>query len=310
MVVRERIVTLLPSATEIVCALGLSHRLVGVTHECDFPSSVTRLPKVTISKIPKDLMSREIDAMVREQLNESIALYSLNIPLLKALKPDLLVTQALCDVCAVSDAEVQKAARELSSQPQVINLEPMSMQDVFKTILLIGDASQAASEARLLVSNLQSRIQTVIQRSRNIPKDSRPRVAFLEWLDPPFNAGHWTPELIEMAGGRDCLGNKHKPSRTIDWEELENADPDILVLGLCGFDLERSLVDIGQILPLHLPKLASLYSQGNILLFDGNAYFSRSGPRLVDSLEILAHALFPDIHPLPSGLPAAVKIKR
>lgn len=302
----KRIVTLLPSATEIVCALGLGDRLVGVTHECDYPPEITRLPQVTRSRVPKNLSSREIDDCVRTQLQQNDALYSLNMPLLEELAPDLLITQALCDVCAVSEKEVSLASRQITSQPEVINLEPMSLNDVFSTITAIGEATGILASSENYVQSLKSRVKQVINRSRQIGKLQRPAVAFLEWIDPPFNAGHWTPELIELAGGIDCLGNKHQPSRTISREELMASDAEVLVFALCGFDIKRSLLDVRRL--LSQPDFRYRFQHSRIYLIDGNAYFSRSGPRLVDSLEILAHSLFPAIHPPPAGLPEALKV--
>lgn len=284
----QRIVTLLPSATEIVCGLGLIDRLVGVTHECDFPAGVCRLPHVTASAIPKDLASGEIDLIVRDQLSSQSSLYTLDAELLAELEPDLIVTQALCDVCAVSEVEVHRVARHLDSHPAVINLEPVSLSDVFDTIHLVGDATGIADAAHRYVSSLRARVDTVCEGAKHLPLRRRPRVALLEWIDPPFNAGHWNPELIDMAGGIDCLGNIHEPSHTITFNEIEAANPDILVVALCGFDAARAKQDL-KILEANLPwqRLRCVLTN-QVHVLDGNAYFSRSGPRLVDSLEILA----------------------
>ena len=304
-----KIISLLPSATEIICSIGLEDQLVGVTHECDYPPAVVDLPKVTTTLIPKDATSLEIDGLVRERLETEKALYSLNMDVLNELQPDLIVTQALCDVCAVAESEVQAAACSLPNAPQVINLEPFSLQDVFDTIELVGDATGQQAAAAATLANLQQRCDAVVRRSEeHIPTEGRPRVAFLEWIDPPFNAGHWTPELIEMAGGIDCLGSKHQPSRTTPWESLVAQNPDVLFIALCGFDLQRTLADI-EILKT-FPGYSELdcVRNGRVYVTDGNAYFSRSGPRLVDSLEIIAHALHPDVHPLPDGLSAALTL--
>lgn len=304
----QRIVTLLPSATEIVCALGLIDRLVGVTHECDYPAIVSQLPKVTSSKIPKGLTSREIDECVRDQLQEEDALYSLNIPLLKDLNPDLLITQALCDVCAVADKEVQSAAYQLPGKPEVINLEPMSLQEVFDTIIFIGKQTGIEKKALNYVRKLEARVNTVTRRTQQIKIKNKPRVAFFEWIDPLFNAGHWTPELIEMAGGIDCLGSKHRPSQTITVERLRTSEPDLIFIALCGFDIKRSAEDIYNSAFFESIKTLACHKNNQIYLVDGNSYFSRSGPRLVDSLEIMAHTFFPDLHPLPEQLPVATQV--
>lgn len=303
-----RIVSLLPSATEIVCALGLGKDLVGVTHECDYPPAVKELPKVTRTHIPHDASSREIDALVREQLQTQQALYSLDMPTLERLRPDLLITQALCDVCAVAEAEVSAAACSLPSHPRVLNLEPMSLEDVFGTLLLVGEATGCEERAREVVEGLQARVAAVRERSAAIPGDERPRVAFLEWLDPLFNGGHWNPALIDLAGGTDVLGNADQPSRTVAWEELVRAQPDVVFIACCGFTAERALQDLPALRRQPGWEAVPAVRAGRVHVTDGNAYFSRPGPRLVDGLEILAHALHPAIHPLPEALPDSLRV--
>ncbi|HEV2949894.1 MAG TPA: cobalamin-binding protein [Gemmataceae bacterium] len=301
-----RIVSLLPSATEIICELGLGHQLVGVTHECDYPAFVRTLPKVTRTLIPKDASSRVIDELVRERLKTQRALYSLDVPTLERLRPELIVTQALCDVCAVSESEVAAAACELPGRPRVINLEPIRLADVFACLQLVADAAGVSSRAGEVVARLQSRVTAVENRTRGI--GDRPRVLLLEWIDPPFSCGHWSPELVRLAGGIEVVGQEGKPSRTTAWDEIVRTDPEVLFIACCGLDAERARQD--------LPMLAahagfddlSCVRSGRIYLTDGSAYFSRPGPRLVDSLEILAHALHPSVHPLPSNLPAAHRL--
>lgn len=302
-----KIVSLLPSATEIICLLGLRDQLVGVTHECDFPHDVASLPKVTKTRIPKDASSKEIDRLVNEHLQENLALYSLNMEILHELQPDIIITQALCDVCAVSEAEVKSAACELPGNPRVINLEPMSLEDVYKTILLVGENCECAEIAEKTVDELRKREQQVQKNTdQKISENDRPSVGFLEWIDPPFNAGHWTPELIKTAGGTDAFGNLNQPSETLSWEKIKQSDPDVLFIALCGFDLERTLEDM-RILEENTEwsKLKCVKNK-RIYVCDGNAYFSRSGPRLIDSLEIIAHALHPEIHSLPDHLSPAI----
>lgn len=286
----ERIVTLLPSATEIICGLGLGDKLVGITHECDYPADITHLPRVTSSAIGKGLSSLDIDNQVRSHLEDNAALYSLDLPLLETLQPDLIVTQALCDVCAVSMSEVSIACDTLTSSPALLNLEPMSLGDVFDTILAVGDATGYRQNAYEYVAALKSRVAGV--RERRQDTRHRPSVAFLEWIDPPFNAGHWTPELIEIAGGIDCLGEKHQPSRTISFDDIASADADVLVIAQCGFDLARSTQDL-DILKRNLPwDDLKAVRNNRVHVVDGNAYFSRSGPRLVDSLLIMEQLLW------------------
>lgn len=301
-----RIVSLLPSATEIVCELGLGDGLVGVTHECDYPVFVRDLPKVTRTLIPHDASSGDIDALVRERLKTQRALYTLDMPTLERLRPDLLVTQALCDVCAVAEAEVTAAACSLPGRPRVINLEPTSLEDVLDTLRAVGRAAGVPDRAESVISALRSRVEAVSRRSERVV--ARPRVVLLEWLDPPFSCGHWSPELVRLAGGDEVIGQAGWPSRTLTWGEVSNGSPDVLVIACCGFTLERTLDDLPRLTAS--PGWADLPAvrAGRVYVTDGNAYFSRPGPRLVDSLEILAHALHPDIHPLPRALSAARRL--
>jgi iron complex transport system substrate-binding protein len=303
-----RIVSLLPSATEIVCQLGLGDALVGVTHECDHPPAVAALPKVTRTLIPHDATSGEIDALVRERLQTQRALYTLDLPTLERLRPDLIVTQALCDVCAVAETEVTAAACALPGRPRVVNLEPMSLSDVFDTLHLVARAAGVPDRAEAAVARLRQRVDAVAARSARVTE--RPRVVVLEWLDPPFSCGHWTPELVRLAGGDEVVGQPGMRSRTLDWEEVIAVRPEVLFVACCGFTLERTMADLPGL--RSRPGWADLpaVQTERVYVTDGNAYFSRPGPRLVDSVEILAHALRPDLHPLPPGLPAARRLTR
>ncbi|MEW5977845.1 MAG: cobalamin-binding protein [Acidobacteriota bacterium] len=303
-----RIVSLLPSATEIVCALGLQDRLVGVTHECDFPAWVRELPKVTRTLIPHEASSSQIDHLVRERLKTDRALYTLDLPVLQGLEPDLIVTQALCDVCAVAEDEVLDAACTLPGNPKVVNLEPQTLSEIFASIGQVAKAAGTEPQAEQVIQGLRTRVDAVATRSAGI--DHPPRVALLEWLDPPFSCGHWTPELVRLAGGQEGLGREGHPSRTLRWEEVIAWQPEVVFIACCGFSVERTLQDLPQLQLVpgwqDLPAVRS----GRIYVADGSHYFSRPGPRLVDSLEILAHALHPEVHPLPAGLPAAVRVAK
>lgn len=302
-----RIVSLLPSATEIVCSLGLQDNLVGVSHECDYPPGVSDLPVVTQTVIPHGLSSIDIDIKVREHLQKEKALYSLNMEVLQGLQPDLIVTQALCDVCAVAADEVNAAACVLPGNPQVVNLEPMSLEDVLTTIHSLAKSTAREAQGKQTLEQLHKRIDAVTSRSATLEHSRKKRVGFLEWIDPLFNAGHWTPQLIEMAGGIDSFGNVHQPSQTISAERLRETDPDVLFIALCGFDEARTRDDLA-LLPEKIESWESLrcVQRGEVYYTDGNSYFSRPGPRLVDSLEIIAHCLYPEIHPLPQHLQPAI----
>lgn len=301
-----RIVSLLPSATEIVNQLGLFDRLVGVTHECDHPPAVRALPKVTRTLIPDDVPSREIDALVRDKMKDRRALYTLDLPALERLAPDLIVTQALCDVCAVAEAEVLAAAYRLPTRPRVVNLEPTTLGGMLDAVRAVGEAAGVPETAAEVVGRLRDRIDAVAARSAALA--GRPRVVLLEWIDPPFSAGHWCPEVVELAGGREVIGRAGERSGAVAWADVVAARPEVLVLACCGFSAERTRQDVPVLARQpgwsDLPAVRS----GNVLVIDGSAYFSRPGPRLVDSLEILAHALHPDAHPLPDGLPAALRV--
>lgn len=299
-----RIVSLLPAATEIVCALGLEEQLVGVSHECDYPPCVRELPKVTRSLIPTSAPSGEIDRLVRERLSTQSALYSLDLAALEKLAPDLIVTQALCDVCAVAQDEVQAAACALPNAPRVINLEPQSLGEVLQAIRQVALATGTQSRSDIVVRQLQDRIDAVTERSEQLA--TRPRVALIEWLDPPFSCGHWNPELVRLAGGIEGLGRKGERSRTLTWGEVIAWQPEVVIFACCGFDVERTLGDMPLLQAVAGWQDVPAVRSGRVHVTDGAQYFSRPGPRLVDSLEILAYALHPDVHPLPNGVTPAL----
>ncbi|MDG1732668.1 MAG: cobalamin-binding protein [Thalassotalea sp.] len=303
-----KIVSLLPSATEIICSLGLEQHLVGVTHECDFPATVQGLPVITQTRIPKGLASRDIDDIVRNQLATDSALYTLRMDILEELQPDIIVTQALCDVCAVSGVEVIRAAQQLASKPQVVNLEPSSLEEVFATIKLVGSAANAEHETAVYLHSLQQRVTAITKQSDLIAISQRPKVAMLEWLEPLFNAGHWTPQLVNMAGGIECLGKIYQASHTIDWQALADCDADVICIALCGFDIERSKQDLAYLTQHAGWQSLTAVKNKRVYVVNGNAYFSRSGPRLVDSLELIAHLLHPQLFTLPSYIEPAVNI--
>ncbi len=301
-----RIVSLLPSATEIVCALGLRAELVGVTHECDYPPDVASLPKVTRTLIPKDAASGEIDRMVREQIQNARGLYTLDMDVLTSLRPNVIVTQALCGVCAVAEQEVCAAAEVLPGKPSVINLEPQTLHEVIQSVRTVGRALGVGATADQVADGLEQRVSQVGRRSRRLRRP--PRVVLLEWLDPPFSCGHWNPELVRLAGGVEVLGREGQRSQTFSWEDVVAAVPDVLIVSCCGFDVERTMRDVELLRDHgHWRQIPAVQS-GRTYVIDGSQYFSRPGPRLVDSLEILAHSLHPLIHPCPADLPHPVQL--
>ena len=289
-----KIVSLLPSATEIVCALGLADSLVAVTHECDYPPDALAKPHITRSLLRPNLPSGAIDAAVNAQLAaDAHSLYTIDRALLAELAPDLILTQQLCEVCAVAYDDVLAAVQSLPKRPAVLNLEPMTLADVLADIQRVGDASGVSQAACALVADLERRIARV--RETVAHATSRPTVAFLEWVDPLFCGGHWNPELVALAGGHDPLGRLHQPAVRIEWEQVRAAQPDVMVISCCGFDEARTRQDL-PILEAQ-PGYADLpcVRAGRVHIVDGSAYFSRPGPRLVDSLEILARLLHPEL---------------
>lgn len=301
------IASLLPSATEIVNALGLRERLVGVSHSCDWPPGVEDLPHLTSTAVPVDAGSREIDDHVRRRLAGEGALYALDLDALEAARPDIVVSQRLCDVCAVSMSEVENALCSLSSAPRLVDTEPSCLDDVFGDIRRVADAAGVPGQGEAVVAGLAARMRALKRRTAAIPAGARPRLAMIEWLDPPFNSGHWSPELVEAAGAVDVLGPPRKPSHTIDWDEVLASRPGIVLLSVCGFDIDRTLRELDAIGAEPGWRAVWKAVGGRVLVMDGNAHFSRPGPRLVEATETLAHALHPDIHPRFGHEPAPVR---
>ncbi len=286
-----RIASLVPSATEMLCALGLRDSLVAVTHECDYPEGVERLPQLTRSVIPDGLSTGEIDRAVRERTDRGEALYELDEQQLQELQPDLIVTQALCAVCAVSVDDVRSVAERLPSQPEVLSLDPGTLGEVLADVRTLATATDTEDEAADLVEDLADRIDSV--RIAVQDAETRPRVAALEWLDPPFIGGHWVPQMIEMAGGVDVLGLPGEKSRTVEWAEVEAAAPAVVVSMPCGYGTARARQET-------LDQAERLVVLGaRVAAVDASAYFSRPGPRLVDGVELLAHLLHPGLVPEP-----------
>jgi iron complex transport system substrate-binding protein len=282
-----RIVSLVPHATELLFALGLDEEVVGVTHECDYPPHAVELPRVTRDALPPGLSAGEIDAAVRERTLAGESIYELDTDALADLEPDMIVTQALCPVCAVSYEDVAAIADELPSQPRVIALDPKTVGETLGDVRTLAEATGRRREGVELVARTAGRIDRVKLAVRGA---ERPRVAAVEWLDPVFIAGHWTPQLVELAGGEDVLGMPGEPSETTTWEALAEARPDVVVVMPCGYDAARAHEEA----LAHADRLRGLGAT-RIFAVDAAAYFSRPGPRLVDGLELLGRLLHPEL---------------
>jgi len=302
----QKIVSLLPSATEIVCAIGLQDRLVGVTHECDFPVGVSRLPHLTASRISHESMtSAEIDHAVRSNLDGHGSIYELDEDLLGELDPDLILTQELCEVCAVSYATVRKAARQFTAGATVVSLEPNTIEEILENILAVGELTHEEHTASSVVRSLRSRLDRLAETTNTLTE--RPTVMMLEWLEPPFAPGHWVPEQVRIAGGIPSMGEPGKKSVTTTFAEVRESNAEILVLIPCGFTTGDILEQLGRtVFPEEFASLPAI-AGGNIWALDASAYFSRPGPRVVDGAEILSRILHPAVFGEP-GPDEAVKV--
>jgi iron complex transport system substrate-binding protein len=310
-----RIVTMIASATEIVCALGFENDLVARSHECDYPPSVARLPICTAPRFDVHGSSLEIDQRVQSLVGEATSIYHVDADVLKAVQPDVIVTQAHCEVCAVSEKDVERALAsylpspfgraaggEGISWPKIVSLSPNNLADVWQSIRNVADALGASSRGETLVQKLEERVEHIAAKfvgydsdraGRTARSESHPTVACLEWLDPLMAAGNWVPELVELAGGRNRFGSAGKHSPWMTWEQLAEKDPDIIVALPCGFDLAKTRTEMDGL--KKLPGWNSLQAvrKGRVYVTDGNQFFNRPGPRLVESLEILAEIFHP-----------------
>jgi iron complex transport system substrate-binding protein len=299
-----RIVSLVPHATELLFALGLGDQVVAVTHECDYPPEALELPRVTRDVLPSGLSSAEIDAAVRERTAKGESIYELDEEVLREEEPDLIVTQALCRVCAVSVDEVRKIADSLDPVPRVISLDPRTYGETLSDVRTIAQATGARDAALELIARTRSRVDRVRLAVRHA---ERPTVAALEWLDPVFVAGHWTPQLIEMAGGQDVLGFPGEHSEQSSWDLVRAAAPEIVLVMPCGRDVSEAYEEAIE----HADDLRSVGAR-EVIAVDAKSTFSRPGPRLVDGLELLAHTLHPDLVEEPTeaeaGRPLTVEL--
>jgi iron complex transport system substrate-binding protein len=295
-----RIVSLVPSATEMLFALGLGPDLIAVTHECDYPAAARELPRITRDLLPSGLTSAQIDAAVKQRTLAGESIYELDGETLRELGPDLIVTQALCSVCAVSYDDVRAIAEEIETRPEVISLDPHTVGEILGDARTLAQATGRKDAGVELIQDAAARIDRVRLAVRNAKRLS---VAALEWLDPPFAAGHWTPQLIEYAGGSDVLGFAGEHSEQRSWDELIAARPDVVVVMPCGYDAEIAYREA----EMHLEQLAAI-GAGEVVAVDAAAYFSRPGPRIVDGLELLAHILHPELVPEAPGEALTVQL--
>ena len=284
-----RVVSLLPSATEILFAIGAGDRVVGVTHECDYPPAARALPTLTSSLLPGDAVTpAQIDRHVRANVHAGSSLYALDEARLAALDPDLIVTQELCAVCAVSYEIVAQAAKQLRGDPRVVSLEPSSLEDVYANIAWVGELVGAPAGAAALISGLRAR-EAVLRAATS--GTSRPRTLVLEWTDPPMSGGHWTPGLVELAGGTPILAHPGANSQTLTWEAIAAADPEVAIVVPCGYGLPEARAAAQALAETPAWRGLRAVASGNAFVMDGNAYVNRPGPRLLDSAELFAGAI-------------------
>jgi iron complex transport system substrate-binding protein len=290
----QSIVSLLPAATEIVCALGLEASLVGRSHECDYPESIKHLPVCSEANFPDNLSSNDIDQKVKEILADALSVYTVKREVIKELAPDVVITQAQCEVCAVSLKEVEEALDNyLDKQTHIVSLQPNKLEHVFSDIATVAAALDIEAAGNELIENLQERVDIIRHKLKYV--EGRPSVACIEWLEPLMVSGNWIPELVSIAGGNSILAEAGKHSPFVKWEDIQQANPEIIVVMPCGFSIERTMREID--LLLNLPGFADMQAVKNnrVYIADGNQYFNRPGPRIVDSVEIMAEIIHPKL---------------
>ncbi|HET6853091.1 MAG TPA: ABC transporter substrate-binding protein [Pyrinomonadaceae bacterium] len=291
-----RIVSFLPSATEMACALGLADSIVGITHECDYPPEIKSKPVVVRNVLPLERMSQsEIDRAVAERIREGQSLYQIDEHLLRELAPDLILTQNLCQVCAPSGNEVSQVLKALPKAPEILWLTPQSLSEIFDNVRELGAATDRSAEAARLVHNCLARLQNLSDRTKTI--SHKPRVFCMEWLDPVYASGHWVPELVKIAGGVDELGRERGESVRVSWEEITAWAPEVLVIMPCGFDLQQTMKQIWSVFGYRSSPFFDLPAvrNGRVYAVDANSYFARPGPRVVEGAELLAQLIHPEL---------------
>jgi len=288
----HRIVSLIPSATEIVCALGCESGLVGRSHECDFPLSVKRLPVCTEPKFNPEGTSYQIDQRVKAILQEALSVYRVDAEKMRALNPDVIITQSQCEVCAVNLRDVEQLVCEwMSSRPRIVSLSPCALDDVWADIRRVAEALEARARGEELLGQIESRMGAIAERSRALGE--RPTIACIEWIDPLMAAGNWMPALVEMAGGVNLFGESGRHSPWMEFAQLQDRDPDVILLAPCGFDMNRTRQELSPLVEKAGWASLKAVREQRVFLADGNQYFNRPGPRLAESLEILAEMLHP-----------------
>ncbi|MBA3513499.1 MAG: cobalamin-binding protein [Pyrinomonadaceae bacterium] len=292
----QRIVSFLPSATEMACALGLADQLVGITHECDYPVEIKGKPIVIRSALPIEIMSqREIDVAVAERMREGHSLYVVDERLLQELAPDLILTQDLCQVCAPSGTEVSQALSLLPKKPQILWLTPNSLEQIAANVRELGEATGRAKEADELIASGCARLEETEAVTRKL--SHRPRVFSMEWLDPVYCSGHWVPEMVRLAGGLDALSRERGDSVRIPWDKVLEWAPEVLIITPCGFNLEQVIEKAQQLFTYPGWSNLPAVRDGRVYAVDANSYFARPGPRVVDGTELLAHLIHPELFP-------------
>jgi iron complex transport system substrate-binding protein len=303
-----KIVSLLPSATEIVYAVGLGDQLEAVTDECDYPPEAREKPVVSRSALPsgRPLSAREIDDAVRSRMDQQEPLYVLDKALIQRIQPDVILAQDLCRVCAVPSGQVEDALAELGVSAKVLSLDPNTLDDVLSTITVVGDMLGAADRAEALVASLRHRVEKVRRTALGVLSV---RVLALEWSQPPFAGGHWIPDMVEIAGGTNLLSEKAQPSRQVTWKEIADSTPEVIVFMPCGYYLDEAEDEALRLFANPDFAATPAAREGSVFAVDASAYFSRPGPRIVDGLEILAWAVHPEAYPEPSP-DAIVRVER
>ena len=296
MTTAQRIVSFLPSATEMVFALGLGDQLVGITHECDYPPEITGKPVVVRNALPIEKMNQgEVDAAVAQRMRDGLSLYEVDEKLLQELAPDLILTQDLCQVCAPSGNEVTQVLKLLPKKPQILWLTPKSLEEIFDNLRELGQATGRVKEAEELIAVGRQRLEKIATATSNVPQ--RPRVFCMEWLDPVYCSGHWMPEMVEIAGGVDALSRKGEDSVRIPWDDVVEWAPEVLIVTPCGFSLEKVIEQAQQLFSYPGWSELPAVGEGRVYAVDANSYFARPGPRVVDGTELLAHLIHPELFP-------------